>query len=340
MSRLTTRPIRLVLTIAASLALVGIAFRNVQLDDFALALARLDVGLLLLATALYFVDLALRAVRWKMLIGGAARVALWQAYVGLIVGYAANNLLPARVGELARALAAGRLSGARPATLLGTIVVERVLDGLTVVGLLALLLALLPAADWVRTAIVAGGIVFGLLLALLVAAVAARARLTTLTHRLLTPLPPAMRQQALSIVDAGLGGIAASLAPGTALLAVLLSVVIWLIGAAIYLAVATAFGVSLPLWWWVIAICLVNLATSLPLAPAGLGAFELALVALLTLAGVPEATGAPLTLALHSVLFLPVVIAGLLCVWGWGLSLRPAPEPRSLAADASLPPAP
>ncbi|MCC6627001.1 MAG: flippase-like domain-containing protein [Chloroflexi bacterium] len=340
MSHLAARPVRLALTAVISLALVGIAFRNVQLDDFVLALARLDAGLLLLAMALYFVDLALRAVRWKVLIGGAARVALWQVYVGLVVGYAANNLLPARVGELARALATGRLSGARPATLLGTIVVERVLDGLTVVGLLALLLPLLPAADWVRAAILAGAVVFGLLLAVLVLAVAARARLTGLTRRLLTVVPPSARKRALGIVEAGLGGVAASLSPGAALLAVLLSVVIWLAGATIYLVVAAAFGVSLPLWWWVIAICLVNLATSLPLAPAGLGAFELALVALLTLAGVPETTGAPLTLALHGVLFLPVVVAGLLCVWGWGLSLRPAPEPRSLAADASLPPAP
>lgn len=331
---MSLRSPRLWLALALSLALVALAFRNVQFDDFLGALSRLDPRFLLAAIGLYFVDLWLRAIRWRVLINDAEPIRLRHLYVGLIVGYAANNLLPARVGEIARAVAAGRLSGARPAGLLGTIVVERVLDGVTVVGLLALMLPWLPAADWVRAAIIAGGAVFGLLTAALLVLARSRRGLVRLLGSLLGRAPATMRARLVALVDAGVDGVAASLTPGAATLAVLLSVVIWLVGAAIYLAVGAALGISLPVWWWVIAICLVNLATSLPLAPAGVGAFELVLIELLKLAGVAGPTAASLTLTLHGVLFVPVVAAGIGCVWLWGLSLRPpAPAAEPVAAS-------
>jgi uncharacterized protein (TIRG00374 family) len=318
---------RLWLATGASLLLAALAFRNVQLGDLLAALARIDPAYLAVAVGLYFVDLWLRALRWRWLIGGAKRVGVGALYVGLVIGYAANNLLPARAGEIARSVAAGRLSGARPAGLLGTVVVERVLDGLTIVLLLVLLVPLLPAAEWVRPAVVAGGGVFGVLTVGLVVVARTRGLATRLLALALARLPYAVRERALTVAGAGLDGVAGSLSPRAGVLTLLLSVTIWLVGASIYLAVGAALGVSLPVWWWLIAICLVNLATSLPLAPAGAGAFELVLIEVLTLATVPVPAAASLTLVLHAVLVVPVVLAGLACVWTWGLRLNPAPLP-------------
>jgi len=339
MSQRRRPTLRLGLTLGISLVLVLLAFRNVQLRDLLAALGRLDPGYLALAVGLYFVDLGLRSLRWRLLVARSAPVAIRHLYIGLIVGYAANNLLPARVGEIARVLAVGRLTGVRPASLLGTIVVERVLDGITVVTLLALLLPLLPAADWVRPVTIAGGLFFGAFAVGLVVAARFRDLAVRLLAALLKPLPRPLQERGQAIATAGLEGVAGSLAAGASPATVLLSIAIWSVGALIYLTVGVAFGVHLPIWWWVIAMGLTNLATAVPLAPAGLGAFELVLIEVLQLAGIPEAVAASLTLTLHGVMVVPVVVAGFACVWYWGLSLRPSgtvlPLPTSRVALAS-----
>jgi|GEM_PF-5152847 len=79
--------------------------------------------------------------------------------------------------------------------------------------------------------------------------------------------------------------------------------------------VALAFGVRLSVVGAVVAICVVSLATAVPPAPAGLGAFEVAAVLIFELFGVPNATAIGLTVVLHIVLFLPVVVFGLFCLW-------------------------
>lgn len=201
--------------------------------------------------------------------------------------------------------------------------IERIVDGVTIVALLLLLLPLLPGADWVRYAIGAGGLVFGLLLLVAMAIARARGGVRRIWARLAVRLPPGLRTRLASLIVGGLDGVARLFAARVALSVGALSIWIWLVGAGIYLAVAAAFGIAQSLWWWVACICLVNLATSLPLTPAGLGAFELVLSELLRVAGVPPDRAAAMTLTLHAVLVVPVVLAGMGSVWYWGLSFDP-----------------
>ena len=74
-------------------------------------------------------------------------------------------------------------------------------------------------------------------------------------------------------------------------------------------------------------ICAVNLATAVPLAPAGLGAFELVAVKLLGVLGVDATAALAMTLIVHAVIFFPVVVVGLFALWRTNLPLfaRPAP---------------
>ena len=60
----------------------------------------------------------------------------------LAVGYAANNVLPARLGELVRSHYLGDREGISRTTTLGTVVVERVVDTGMVVAIASALSAL------------------------------------------------------------------------------------------------------------------------------------------------------------------------------------------------------
>ena len=81
----------------------------------------------------------IRTIRWQYLLRLDGEklpfVPLWHATA---IGFMANNLLPWRAGELARAYAARRLTGVPFMTAAATLVVERVMDGLTLVAMLGL----------------------------------------------------------------------------------------------------------------------------------------------------------------------------------------------------------
>ena len=95
-------------------------------------------GAVILATAVF----PIRTIRWRYLLqlegGRLPFVPLWHATA---IGFMANNLLPARAGEFARAYAARRLTGVRLSAAIASVAVERVMDGLVLVGLLAVAIA-------------------------------------------------------------------------------------------------------------------------------------------------------------------------------------------------------
>lgn len=84
-----------------------------------------------------------RSYRWRLLLSPVKACRIEPLYSANLIGFMANDLLPARLGEFVRSYAAGRLEGIPASTTLATIVVERVLDGLCM--LLVLFLALLFA---------------------------------------------------------------------------------------------------------------------------------------------------------------------------------------------------
>lgn len=97
------------------------------------------LGLLLLAAAVQTAGFLIRAARWGVILRPAlAKPRYYPRFAATCIGFMANNLLPARVGEFARALAFARLSRVGLSAALGSLVVERFLDALVLAGFVAL----------------------------------------------------------------------------------------------------------------------------------------------------------------------------------------------------------
>src|SRR5919198_2524076 len=108
-------------------------------------------------------DLLSRALRWRRLLAPIQDVALPRTLAYLLIGYLANNVLPARLGELVRCHYLGDREGVSRTTALGTVVVERVVDIAVVVAIAALAILVLSVRGMVRDAILVGGAI-GILL--------------------------------------------------------------------------------------------------------------------------------------------------------------------------------
>src|SRR3954452_7411650 len=160
---------RVWLGLAVSLACLWLVFRSLDPAALGAALAQANFLYVLPAIGVYFVGVWLRSVRWKLLLAPALRAdrdlgahpltpSINRLFHVMVIGFTVNNLLPARLGEVARAYLLWRGERIEPGATIATIVLERVLDGLTLcafAGAAALLVpfpADLQRAAWITAA--------------------------------------------------------------------------------------------------------------------------------------------------------------------------------------------
>ncbi len=311
--------------IAISIVLLWLAAREVDLPGMGQIVVGIRYPYVLLATIVYFVDLGFRALRWQVLLCPTGKIPARRLYPVLAIGYMANNLLPVRIGELSRAYLVAQREQVEIGVVLASVAIERIVDGLTVVTLLLVTLPFIPAAigpggDWVSALALLAGVTFGIGTLFIALLILGRRIWIDLARETLERLPPRVRLPALRAIAGFIDGLGALKDLRRLTETLVLSIAIWVIGAVTYVLVGAAFDVSLSPLSAITTICVVNLATAVPLAPAGLGAFEAVAERMLVLLGVATTTAFGMTIVLHAVLFFPVVVVGLFFLWRTGLT--------------------
>lgn len=308
---------------------LGLALRGVDLAGVAAEFRRANLWLLLgPSLPAYVLVIVLRALRWRHLtnaIRPLPRMALCRATA---LGFLANNVLPLRIGEVLRSLALARECGVPPGAVIGTVVIERVIDSWMVLALAlgALTLAGDAAGTWQR------GVTWLLPLAAVPVALLAWLRLAPeqvqrLASFALRPFPDRAEQFALrqlDLVGEGLG----SLTRGRHLFWIgLHSVAIWLV--ANTLPVLSGFwslGLAFPSRFdelvagWV-TLAAIAVAVALPSAPGFFGVYHSACRLVLERFGFPAETAVATGTLIHAVFWLSTCALGLLALRGLHTSL-------------------
>jgi uncharacterized membrane protein YbhN (UPF0104 family) len=254
--------------------------------------------LLAAAGALYAAATAARAERWfRILRRSGIGPRRGDAYALTTVGYMGNNVLPARSGDLMRALLLVPTVGAGKRTAVGTVVAERVLDvaalALMFVAIAHGVLRGVPVPNALFAVVGVGGAAVAA--ATLLVLSLRRRELVRRCRAFLEPLVAASRDL-LSV-------------HGLALL--LLSVAIWALEAAVYLAVGHAVGLDMGLLTAVYVVAFTNLFAMVPAAPGYLGTFDAAVIFATKSIGNPGYLVVGYLLLLRFVLFVPITLVGL-----------------------------
>ena len=327
---------RVVLGLIVSAAFVALLLRQVDRGELAQALRGTEPGWLLAALVPYFAGLWLRAVRWRVVLRPSLAISNGDAFALVLVGYAANNVLPVRAGEAVRAGMLQRHHGGSWSLGLGTIVVERVLDGLVLAALLAATVALAGgdgALRWLALLAGAGFAAATLLIVLLAARPAAGA---TWARRLLRPAPAALRAPLAGWLDGFIDGLTTLRGVSLWTRAIALTVASWALEGVSYWLVGLALGLDLDALLYTAVLGAANLALVAPSTAGGVGPFEFFAREGVAAHGVAASTATAYAIVLHAVLLGPVVLAGLAVLWrrhlGPGALLR-AGEPASAAGS-------
>ena len=344
------------LGLAASGLFLLLLLLRVDRQEIASALSHANYIYVGPAIGLYFVAVYFRAIRWGYLLSPMGHFPVGRLYPVVIIGYMANNLLPARLGELVRSYYLAQRETVSGSTALATVAVERVYDGVALLSFAAisapvlLLLGLFEAGGNLNrntVLLIAIGTVAIFILALAFLTLAARPGSSKLVDAGLALAPVKARPALSDLVHRFIYGLEALNSPRKHLGVFLLSWPVWLLEGAMYLLVGYSFGFHLlfgSFWALVLVMMLLtatsNLATALPSSVGGIGPFEVVAQQTLLALGVSGSLGAVYAGFLHLVtLWLPVTLLGLVLLWRQNLSLKTltgaAGEVVSKAAVAS-----
>ena len=336
------------LTVSALLLLL-VVYR-VDLGGFKDALGDAEYLYLVPAIALYFVAVYFRAVRWRYLLQPLRRFRVSRLYPVVVIGYMANNLLPARLGELVRSYYLARREDFSASTALATVAVERVYDGVTLLAFAALagpvLLALgefdgasdTARTTWIVFAAATSVLFIGALAAL--TALAAMREVDKFLDAATRVVPTRFRPKARNLAETFVQGLRILNSPRKHLGLFLLSLPVWVLEGSMYFLLAYSFGidgyfgsVGVLLLVVMLVTATSNLATSVPISIGGLGVFEVAAQETLMVLGVGATQAGLYDVFVHLVaLWLPVNLVGLALLWKQHISLKQLAGPIPVTA--------
>ncbi|MDQ3881336.1 MAG: flippase-like domain-containing protein [Chloroflexota bacterium] len=302
--------------ILISLVAVWLLSVSVDLGATAVTLRRANPAVLLPVVGVIALQLGLRSVRWSTLLprrDDGRRVRVSAIVPVLLIGYLGNVLLPARLGEGVRAVLIARRERLDVAEVVGTVVLERIVDTATL-AVVALIAALtLPTVPrWlVQTTAVVG--IIGFVAVVLVATL--RMDVTSWLRTSLPALAGAPPVAALLTVIGRFGrGMGGRQRLPVICLAAAISTCAWLLDGVTFWLIAMALGINLGYVAALLVAAVAVLGTAIPSAPGYIGTFEVAATTTAAAIGVARSTALALAVMAHAVTVLPLAVGGAIAV--------------------------
>jgi uncharacterized membrane protein YbhN (UPF0104 family) len=339
--------VRNALIFLLTIGLLGVFLRSVNVADVWAETRRATLWPLALAVVVTILNYVVRAVRWQYLLAPIGKTHFATAFRTTVIGFAATFLLPARAGEVIRPYLLARREGLNATAAFATIILERLLDLITVLFLFAcFVLTAAPnsvggdPAQFARVkfgGLAAAGAALGGAIVLFVLA-GHPERMGRLALSLERVLPAKLAHIVARFVETFSQGLAVMRQPRRMLIAFVLSVPLWLaIATGIWLT-SQAFHITFafPASFLVTTLLVVGVAVP---TPGAVGGFHLAYqIAAEVFFGAPADRAVGAAIVLHAVSFVPVTLLGIYFMAREGLTLsgarRMAEEQRQ---DAEAP---
>ncbi len=287
--------------------------------------------------ALVAIEVVLRAWKWHVLLTPVKVPSFLKLNSATLIGLMANNVLPARAGEFVRAYAAARIEHISFSACFATVVIDRVLDGLTVTAIFVVTLILQPALpDAVKVpGYIAAGI-YLMAIAFLVALLVQETLAFRLLAWVLRFFPEAMGHFVTRLAQAFIHGLGA-LKNGRLLGAsIFISVLIWVGYALSVYVMALAMGIDLTVSQAFVVLLSVTILLTLPSTPGFVGTMETGIKTGLVLFGVDPSQALAFALVYHVTQYVPITIGGFVALWLEGLSMRDISHVQAPDAAADL----
>ena len=317
-SRRKQFPLRQLIGISISAVCLVLVFRKVDIGQLRVSLENFKWHFLALGTASLAIDYAVRIQRWAVLLrAGDAEVTGWACTAPFLGSITLNNVLPLRAGDLVRALVFPSAIGVRRVTATASLLLERLVDMLTLLLSLGIGLSLSPLAhvpEWLGRSVaglaVGGCVTLFMIVVLHKPVLKLLASLHAIAERRGSPK---IRGAIALLID--LTRDAAGMSRPRVLGAlVLLSAIIWVGETGLFWAVlhGLAIDAAFPAALTIMAVA--TLSTLVPSSPGYVGPFHLAAYSAAVMLGGSPAQAASFAVLAHLGLWLPTTLAGSIAI--------------------------
>ncbi|MBI5625298.1 MAG: flippase-like domain-containing protein [Elusimicrobia bacterium] len=296
---------------------VVLALRNLSWHEMREAFAEADVRWLPFICLVTFMDLAVRAARWRLILAPTADAPASALYRLEAIGLAANNIIVARLGELGRAALAGRRFKIPFLAALSSIVVERLCDTTAVLILFNTAAFFNPDLISTKLRIITLSVLAGAL-----------AVLATLVFAHQSLEPGGALERRLKLIpkahDFSVKLVAGARALRTrSVLPILgLSLLLWCVDSLPFWLVDKAMGMDLLDFSRALLVLTWGAAgASVPAAPGAVGTFEAAVRTGMETMGAPPSQALVYAVLVHVSAYATVTVLGLCLMYAEGLSL-------------------
>ena len=304
--------------LAISAGFLYVALYRLEFSDVWDPLKSARYWWLLPGVGVYFIGVLVRSWRWHFLLRPVKEVKTSDTFPIVAIGYMGNNIYPARAGEVLRAFVLKRKEDISISASLATIIVERIFDGVVMLGFVFLNLPELTTLTGtsgfignIQTLALWGSAAFFGALAVFLVTAMFPVRAKKIIFKLIEILlPEKFREKIKDIVSRFLNGLESLRSPQEAIMVLFTSIVIWLLETGKYWFVMQAFDFQVSFFALMLMNGIVNLATTIPSAPGYVGTFDTPGIAVLTAYGVDQGIATGYTLVLHAALWFPITALG------------------------------
>lgn len=315
------RSLRFWAGVAISGLFIWLFLRATHPDELRAAFGEANYWYMIPAIGVLFVALAVRCLRWSVLMRPVAPIGPWRLFPYAIIGYMANNLLPARAGEVVRAYVLGERENVSRMGTFGTIAVERLFDGCVLV-LMLLISGLAVGLDdpKLRVIALASTLLFVFALGGFYVLTLNEDRAKHLIHWFLRFLPDRFEHQAEHMADMLVNGLRSVHDWRSLVTVVVLSGLAWTIEAGAYAVIGLGFDLGVSFGHYCLLLAAANLAIIVPTFLGGTGPFEWAARLVLVGANVEDGLASAYAVVSHAVIFIPTTVLGLILLWSFGIT--------------------
>ena len=299
----------------------------------------------------------LRALRWQSLISPVKKISLINLISAISIGYMANHVLPARIGEIIRPAMIGKKENIKITSAITTVVLERIFDLLGLLAFAVVVLALIPspnqemqinpsninsAADvaqadetdydnrkdetsfidtlkkWIGVFAIAGVATIAIFSMFIIIP----EKITKVLHRIFNIFPGKIRDKLEEFLASFIAGLQILGNKKHLIWILFLTIGIWILTALSMYILAFSFDLNLPFTGsCLVAICL-GFAVALPQAPGYIGLFHLATQKALEVYNIEAVTSQSYAITLWAISIIPITIIGILFLWKEGISFK------------------
>ncbi len=336
------RAFLLIIGIAVTVACFAWALRGTNWEAMKTGFANANYWTLPILLGLLFGFYWLKTLRWQWLLAPVAPLTIKQLFSPMLIGFAANNILPAHLGEFVRVFFVRRKYGVPASTVLSTVILERIFDVLAILALFSLGLAF---TNDLPTNYRNGALMLGALAGCVVLAVVCYLiwtepfiRLVTWSLSLFPFLPSHLTSGLVEMLRKGGDGLIALKSGKAVLLIVVTSLLQWLLNGLIAYVALRAFHIDVTLATGLIVTGVTAFGVTIPSTPGYFGVIQMCFQVSMNAQQLKPDPSLVMgsSLYYHMSMYLPVTALGLFYLFQSGLSLtdlRKAAEQPTQSED-------